>query len=240
MAQTLNEQLRTACLTSPVDYEKVENLLRDGADPIATIMVDGRTEVLYENLYMEFIDTPQLRTTMVKLTALFLRYGMDMDRPEVPYEEAQVIHPLWTFSFHSDGGGTLEILKLLLDHGLSASSAAQCWHHILLDDLNAYGELEDAFSYEMFYEDIRKILLIASYPHVLNADEQLKDVIWYAVNAYDVQKFRCWNDFTFQVDTSHCQNGPEIDRSVVTVVEKSTGHAVWTVGFGMEPADIHA
>ena len=84
----------------------------------------------------------------------------------------------------------------------------------------------------------RKLMLIASYPHVLNADRDLREEIWYAWNHYDLRRFRNWEDFDIIVDTSRCTHGPDVRRSLVTIREKTTGKAVWVFGVCLEPEEV--
>lgn len=236
MDQDLNEQLLTACTKGEINFDEVESLLQRGANPMGKVIAEKEINNLYDALWMHFADSEGMNTVFPKLTKLFLHYGMDIDKPEVPYDD-NVINPLWNFAFYSEGNGILETLRFLLDYGLSAESAGECWGHILFDSLDVYGKLEDDFCYEMLYQDIRKIILFASYPHVLNNDQDLQNVIWLNQNDYDPRNFRELENFRFSIDTSRCQGEPEVYRSLVTIIEKSTGNAVWTFGFGIDPCD---
>ena len=83
-------------------------------------------------------------------------------------------------------------------------------------------------------------MLVASYPHILNSDEELRKEIWYDYNCngYDITQFRNWNDYVFDVDTSHCEHGPEVYKSVVTIIEKTSGSPVWKFGICLSPDDV--
>lgn len=196
-----------------------------------------------DNLYFaaidDLIDNEETMVDLYRITELFSRYGLDISAPSVPYDDENVIHPLTVFS-HADGEYALKGLKILLDHGLRAEDAAWCWMQEICDYTDVWGELEDEYAFEMYCDYIRKLMLIASYPHVLNADENLRKEIWYDYNCsgYDVKRFRNWNDYSFEVDTSHCECGPEVYKSVVTIIEKLSGTPVWMFGVCLLPDDV--
>ena len=233
----LNSKLLAACTADELDYELIESLLKQGAEPLGKVIQYGFPNNLYdeiiENLFVND-DTPE---DFYRITELFLRYGMDISKPAIPYDGSDVLNPLWTFAFPSNEC-VLRTLKLLLDHGLSANDAGECWGHAISDFVNVDGALSDPYEFETYYDYIRKLMLIASYPHVLNADEDLRKEIWYDYNQYDLKRFRDWDDFSFDVDTSHCERHPEVYKSIVTIIEKVSGKAVWKFGVCLNPEEI--
>ena len=226
----LNQLLVDECLYEKPNYQKIEELLKSGAHPLGMVSF---TNTLPYCWIVESCESKELP----KITELFLKYGMDISKPETAYEDCHESNPLRQFSFYSDDvESTLQTLRLLLDHGLDADSAEECWGHILFDYYNCWGYLEDAFCYEMLYDAIRKIMLIASYPHVLQNDNALQKVIWLECNNYDLKAFRNWNAFSFDIDSSYWGNEtPQVYKSTVTIIEKATGKKVWKFGFGIEP-----
>ena len=235
--EELNSKLLTACMADDLDYEHIESLLKRGAEPLGKVIQYGCPNNLYDEVVNHFFindDTPE---DFYRITELFLRYGMDISKPSIPYDGNDVLNPLWTFAFPSNEC-VLRTLKLLLDHGLGANDAGECWGHAIFDLVNVDGALSDPYDYEMYSDYIRKLMLIASYPHVLNADEDLRKEIWYDYNQYDLMRFRNWGDFSFVVDTSHCERRPEVYKSIVTIIEKSSGKAVWKFGVCLNPEEI--
>lgn len=154
----LNEMLLDECVYEKPNYQKIEELLKSGARPLG--------EVVYCNtlVYCNIVESCESKE-LPKTTELFLKYGMDISKPDIAYKECNETNPLRMFAFYSDEYALLT-LRLLLDYGLDADSAEECWGHILFDYYNCWGYLEDAFCYEMLYDAIRKIMLIASYPHI--------------------------------------------------------------------------
>lgn len=234
----LNIELLESCTSDVIDYERVESLLNQGAEPLGRIVSHGYPNNLYDEVVDHLFHNNDTPDDFYLITELFLRYGMDISKPAIPYDDDNILNPLWTFAFPSNEC-VLRTLKLLLDHGLSADDARECWGHAIFDYVNVDGELSDPYQYEMFYDYIRKLMLIASYPHVLNADKDLRDEIWYDHNHYDMDRFRRWHDFTFEVDTSRCQRYSEVYQSVVTIIEKDTGAAVWKFGICLKPEELY-
>lgn len=237
--EALNQRLLEVCLADPVDYELAEELLKQGAEPMGAI--DSESIDNKDNLYTEVVfnlfHNEDTEEDLFFLTELFLRYGLDLSKPAVPYDDNNVLNPLWDFGFFSNDT-VMRTLKILLDNGLSADSVALCWGHAISDLANLYGRLEDETDYEFFYDYIKKLMLIASYPHVLDVDTDLQEEIWFRFNDYDLSKFRDWNNFSYDVDTSHCVKDPEVYRSVVTIIEKESGKPVWKFGVSISPEEI--
>ena len=237
----LNQLLLDECLKAEPDYFKIEGLLKNGAQPLGAVKCSANTncdDIVYCNIVDQYIDHDFDSEVFPKVTELFLRYGMDISKPNIAYEACGESNPLWMFAFYS-GENALKTLRLLLDYGLDAESASECWDHILFDYYNVWGALEDEFCYEMLYDAIRKIMLIASYSHVLQNDEILQEVIWLKYNNYPIEAFRSWDDFAYEIDSSYWGNEtPQVYKSVVTIVEKQTGKKVWRFGFGSQPDDV--
>ena len=232
---TQNQALLAACLVETPDPARIEALLRAGANPLGVVEGTDGKDLLYNCVIEHFVSPETPDAAFVWITELFLRYGMDLSAPELPYDSEKILHPMWLLAFGCSEN-TLRVLELLLDHSLDAEAVGICWGHVLFDYYNCWGRLEDAYCYELLYFTIRELLLIASYPHVLYADADLQQTIWLSENTYDARKFRHWNDFSFEIDTSHCNRGyPEVYRSLVTVREKNSGNAVWKFGFGLAP-----
>ncbi len=234
----LNAQLLAACTSENIDYERIESLLKQGAEPLGKIITDdGYPDNLYEQVVHELFRNDDTPEDLYRITELFLRYGMDISKPAIPYDDSDILNPLWMFAFPANDC-VLRILKLLLDHGLSADDAGQCWGHAFFDLINLHFELSDQIDHDIFYDSIRKLMLFASYPHVLDNDEDLRNEIWYNHNHYDLMRFRKWDDFSFEVDTSHCERMPEVYKSVVTIIEKASGDPVWKFGVCLKPENL--
>ena len=77
------------------------------------------------------------------------------------------------------------------------------------------------------------LLLGASYEHIINNDEHLREFICFKDNTYDIHKFRNWNDFEYYFDTSHCSRKPELYGAIVHISDKKTGEKVWKIGVGI-------
>ena len=236
----LNQQLLAVCTADVIDYQLAEDLLKQGAEPLGEVInVYGDRDNLYFAAINDLIDNEETLIDLYRITELFSQYGLNISAPSVPYDDENVIHPLTVFSY-ATGEYALKGLMILLDNGLRAEDAAWCWEQEVSSFTDIWGKLEDLGALELYYDYIRKLMLIASYPHDLNADEELRKEIWYDYNCngYDVMRFRNWNDYLFEVDTSHCERGPEVYKSVVTIHEKNSGKPVWKFGVCLSPDDV--
>lgn len=235
--EELIRRLLEVCTADIIDYDLAEELLKNGADPMRRVMEYGRPGNLYTCVIDHLFANDDTPEDFYRITELFAQYGMNIGKPSVPYSSSTALNPLWIYAFPSNEC-VLRSLRLLLDNGLRAEDAAECWRHAIGDYLITGGKLDSLVAYEFYYEYIRKLMLIASYPHVLNEDRDLREEIWYAWNHYDLRRFRNWEDFDIIVDTSRCTHGPDVRRSLVTIREKTTGKAVWVFGVCLEPEEV--
>ncbi len=232
----LNKKLRDACSKETLDFELIEELLKQGADPL------GGTELfgwdLLEHIYGDSIACESQDSNSInlpQLTALFLEYGMNVDKPRIPYDGDFSLNPLWHFS-HIANENTIIALKMLLDHGLSAESFGVFWDHSFTDYcvVECGDPQNDAFWNYNCTWTLKMLLLGASYEHILNSDEGLRTFICCKYNAYDLRNFRNWDNYEYFFDTSHCSKNPHIYGSVLHIYDKKTGAEVWEMGIGKD------
>ena len=158
---------------------------------------------------------------------------MNVDAPRVPYDGEDSLNPLWFFAFVSNEN-SIAALKMLLDHGLSAGSFAEFWDHSMTDFFHiGCGDPEnDVFGNKECVWTLKMLLLGATYDHILEDDEVIREFICCSFNTNDVHIFRNWDDFDYHFDTSHCDGHPELYGSIVRIFSKKTGDEVWTIGVG--------
>lgn len=231
----LNMRLLKACLEEPPDYVTAEKLLQEGAQPLGEVEVYLGKDNLYEAILDDLYDSAD--ESLFRITKLFCRYGMDISKPAIPYDDADIINPLWDFAFLGNEH-VLRSLEVLLDYGLRVEDTNTLLAHAMTDFCVIDGSLTEDWGFECLYDYLRKLFLIASYPDILENDPALKDEIWYGQNDYDVTRFRSWENYSFVVDTSHCKYGPHVLRSVITIKDISTGKPVWRFGINMTPDEL--
>lgn len=230
----LNKKLREACSQNVIDILLVEELLKQGADPLGGTALCGwdllehiyGDEVVCNSQDSDSIDLPQI-------TKLFLEYGMNVDKPRIPYDGKNSLNPLWHFA-HIASENAIGALKLLLDHGLSVESFSEFWDHAMIDffHLDCGDPQNDEFWNYVCTWTFKMLLLGASYDHIRENDEGLREFICCSYNCYNVRKFRKWNNFEYYFDASHCEKHPELYGSIIHIYEKETGTEVWKIGVG--------
>ncbi len=228
----LNKKLYEVVSKEHIDFYAAEELLKQGADPL------GGTEVygweLVDHIYGDIVGGSQDYNSveLPQLTELFLKYGMDVDNPKIPYDYSASTNPMWQFAFVTNENA-IYALKMLLDKGLSEESFGAFWGHciddfFLIDCVNPH---EEHWNYECTWS-FKMLLLGASYDHILDNDEALRELICYDYNNYDVHKFRNWDNYKYIFDTSHCDYSPELYKSILYIYDKETGEEVWKMGLG--------
>lgn len=233
----LNNKLYAECSKEVLDCDAIEKLLRQGADPLGATAVSGWG--LLDHIYGEIIcDMDHSNcVNLPKVTELFLKYGMDVDNPRVPYDDDNSLHPMWKFAFVMNENAVYA-LEMLLDNGLSADAAGEMWGHTTFDlfNIECGDPNDDDWNYELTWT-MKMIMLCASYDHIIDNDEYLRDFIGCSYNSYDLHKFRKWDDFYYQFDTSHCSPYPEFNWSVVKIFEKETKKEVWKIGVNLKEGE---
>lgn len=234
----LNHKLLEKCLKDNIDFVLVEELLKQGADPLGATAEYGWG--LLEHVYgeivcpMNYVDGEHI-THIPRITELFLKYGMKISSPRVPYDDSNSLHPL--FCFPEDENGICA-LKLLLDAGLDSASAAEFWDTAIFDQFNVCRfDPNDEEWHDRFVWMMKMIMLVASYDHIRNDDEGLYKIVGCSYNTYDIHKFRNWDDYYYVFDTSRCERHPELYKSVVKIYEVGTNKEVWKIGFRLNEGE---
>lgn len=226
----LNSKLIDECTKDKVNFEVVEDLLKQGADPLGATAAGGIDifEHIYDDIITESCDTSSVN--LPKLTELFLQYGMNIDKPRIPYDDMGSANPIWSFTFVPNEN-SIKALKMLLDNGMSADSFAKFWDHSMTDyiTLGFCDPEADEFEKKSYTWTFKMILLGASYDHILNEDECLRENICYSDNTSDVHMFRNWNDFEYKFDASHCNIPHDLYGLIIHIYSKETKQEVWTI-----------
>lgn len=233
----LNIKLYEACSKEEIDAREVEELLLKGADPLGATAISGWNllDHVYEILVCESQSNDSVNLPII--TELFLKHGMDINNPRVPYDGDNSTHPLWSYAFISSQH-SIKALKLLLDAGLDADSAYEFWNHAIYDHVNIVRENPNDDRYNKYYVwTIKMMMLIASYKHILDEEETFRDFIKLDINNFDLSMFRNWDDFDVEFDTSRCIDYPELYRSIVNIYFKKTGECVWRFGICIDELD---
>ena len=113
-------ELLAVCSADVIDYKRAEELLQKGAEPLGYIEEIGWPDNLYDSIIWGLYDGMDTKEDYYKITELFLRYGMDIAKPAVPYDHIDVMNPLYNY-IGVKNDCMLRTLRLLLDHGLTGA-----------------------------------------------------------------------------------------------------------------------
>ena len=229
----LNRRLFEECIRDKADRDKIESLLKAGADPLGGIDGDYGEHLwhIYGEVLCESQDTKSVNIPMI--TELFLKHGMDIDNPKIPYDNEDSLNPMWDFAFVLNEN-SVHALKMLLDNGLSADSAGIMWSHAAQDINFSPEEQNDAFwEYERTWF-MKATMLCASYDHILENDPALQEYICCSTNSFDIHNFRNWDDFYYEFNITDSEVTPDFYKTIVHICRKSDKSVVWTIraGFG--------
>ena len=225
----LNKDLFDAVVAC--NYEEAERLLQSGADPLGPMDENDPDDHLLGELFCEMQDSEDLNAALPKFLKLFYAHGMDIASRNLPTDNGDDIHPLWMLAFCQTESG-LNVLHTMLEYGLDRDSAEVLIGHILLDMEMCDGcDIEDAWWKENFSCGLKMLMLIASYPTILDESSYLQNCV--ALEKNDVQmlpRFRNWNDFDYHIDLSTCTNIPHgLRDATLTIRDSKSKRIVWTL-----------
>ena len=229
----LNKKLFSACTDQFDGYDQIERLLSAGAEPLGLVINEYGEE---DNLYSAVVDYYSMGeeySELFGITKLFCQHRMDITKPAIPYDNSNVLNPVWHFTILMNDG-VLPILKYLLDQGFDPGSAHICWYHAVEYWRYVDDSMEDEYNRNQVLSDLRKILLIASYPYVLKNDNYLQEIVWLDKNDYDIMKLRDWTSYSISVENSQCGKYLGVIKSLFTLTDKVTGREIWKLGFGLD------
>ena len=212
------------------NYDEAERLLNFGADPLGFTDETDPNEHLLGELFCRMQDNDDLANAFPKFLELFYAHGMDIAEHKIQ-EDGSSGCPLWDLAFCQTEAG-LNVLHTMLEHGLDCDSAEVLVDHILLDMEMCDGcEIEDDWRMESMVFGLKMVMLIASYPILLNQSTYIQSCIELEKN--DTQKlplFRNWNDFDYHIDISTCTNIPHgLQNATLTIQDRKNGEIVWTL-----------
>ena len=211
----LNEQLYDECIKEVVDFDKVESLLVQGADPLGIIHMDELvySEVIYSRCFDDNEDQ-----TLEQITRLFLDHGMVIKH----LDDDTIVNPFWNIPYLSPPKA-ISILKILLNESTDIDSLNELVDHCSIDSSMINSPMEDVAGWT------RILLYVASYDYLLQRDAYLRTVIDYDSNQYDLRRFKNPFQFYIQFDTSEAHNEYNHQGVVVEIYEKETHNLVWKI-----------
>lgn len=222
----LNKKLWDECCKREIDYSVVEMLLKEGADPLGTADANFPDDHIYGDLIGGSQDYNS--EYLPKITELFLKYGMDINNPRIPYNSNNSINPLWEFTFCPNENSIIA-MKMLLDKGINPNLANDFLYHSISDYLCIYDEDPNGELNDWYIWTFKTVMLIASYKEVLENNKYLQEVIDYSKNTFNMHNFRNWDNYYYEFDTSNCINQPKLYKSVVRIFESKSKKQVWQI-----------
>lgn len=225
----LNKALFEAVVNT--DLDETERLLNLGADPLGSTTEDDPDEHLLGELFCEMQDDEILANSLSDYLQLFYAHGMNIAARNIPTNDRNHIHPLWSLAFCPTEAG-LKVLHTMLEHGLDCASAEVLVNHILLDIEMCDGcEIEDGWWMDAFSCGLKMVMLVASYPSIIEQSTHIRESI--GIKRNDVRnlcRFRNWNQLDYQIDLSTGTNIPHgLLNATLRIQDKTTGENVWTL-----------
>ena len=222
-----------ACTSEYQGLSHVEEMLKKGVSSNGIVWDVNSPDNLYDVLVSELAGYESEDSYLPELTDLFLNYGLDIDNPAIPYDDCWITNPMWTLGLAGDA--YLPTFAEFLKHGISAESVNQCIGHsvddLLLVNVDVFDSEAAPGESDWFDDTVKKLMLVCSYPEIIEKLDWVRDLMDFDHNHYDVTKFRDYNNYSLSLDFSKCEKFPQPNGSIVTIIEKATQKTVWRFVF---------
>lgn len=220
----LNKMLFSA--VESCNFEKTEQLLKQGADPIG--FIGHSDDTVLGELFFEMGSNENLDAAFPDFLQLFYKYGMNIAGKFPPFDSPECYKsPLWILAFCTDEVG-LRVLHTMLEKGLDCDSAEVLLAHVL-SDMEMFGDqgIDDEGLQRIVY-GLKMVMLVAAYPDVLEKSANIQEWIYLAKNdARRLAYFRNWNEFDYDIDLSTCSGAGGLMDATVIIQNKQTKEVVW-------------
>ena len=192
----LDRQLYLVSTALEPDLERVEELLKLGADPLG-IFDEDDLECALDELFIAAQDLESAER-LPGMIELFLRYGMNIDDSEI-----DVLHTLtWVRNEYG-----MKTLQLLMDAGMSADDADYFAKDLIGDILQFEADCYDPdtdYGSNPWPESLdyaaRMILLLSSYEQVFEGSEYIRLIVnAQHEEASAFRMYRNWTDYRCDV-----------------------------------------
>ena len=185
----LNQKLYSEVTAEDFSMERIEELLKQGAQPLG-YMDEEHDECVFSKMLCyasdhmsgQGIDDYNVaRERLSRIVRLFLDYGM---LNHLYYDEDEKIEflPLWEMQFCCCRDAAIS-LKLILDAGYTGESVDDFVEHFFIDaeHVDPFDLNDNEYVYHLEW-GIRMLMLIASYPDILVKDEYIRRCIHFDSN----------------------------------------------------------
>lgn len=236
----LSETLYEECTKKNLDYNQIEELLKQGANPIGIFKIDTRRIPCADVVYGEILDHYSFDDEgesfsykkseesdddrAYNITKLFLDYGMKITKDAFPNDTniVDIINPLWHLAWFKLGTST-KIIKLLLDYNLDLESLYDLFDHLDNDATMIASEyFEAAHNYKL-------IMYLMSFEEVKNHFDYVKKWIDCEHNNYDLSLFRNILDYYVKIDDSERLGYWNNQGLILSFYKLENDEKVWTL-----------
>ena len=231
-----NQELLNAITAIAIDYEHINKLLSEGANPIGPLEEDEDGSAL-EELFCEasdsypdehYKDGQSILKRMPRLIEMFVQHGMNP--AEIKQKDGDHNLALWCMTF-CISDEAIASFKILLDNGLNAGPVEDLIDHFLLDfDLSHPVHLDE--EYKRYIEcGLKMMMLAASYPNIMKNSKYMPN--WIELDEtnkgreVNLEEFRNYNQFDYYIEAATADNSIHNRDFIVYICRKDSDEPVW-------------
>lgn len=224
MYSELNKRLLELLCQDVIDLNAIEDLLKQGADPLGSGNKDDNDEHIFGQFLWELgcDEYPSLCEKIIDITELFIDYGMDIASYGFPEYDGNNINPLWNLAYFKKPEA-IRVLKILVDNGLDIHSIEEFVDHTFIDFLV---DLVDESMNDELTVQVKMLMLLASYNHIREGSEYFKRCLNFDKNEYDLDKFKNHDDFRYTFRWVFDKSVPKYE--FWCDISDHRGNKVWT------------
>jgi hypothetical protein len=231
----LNNELYKAVIADEFNLEQIEDLLKQGAQPLG-YLDDDKDDCVFCRMLCDASDHMSeqgledynvARERLSKIVELFLKYDM-LNHLFYDAEEQEEYLPLWDMQFCCCKDAAIA-LRMILDAGYTGESVDDFVEHFFVDaeHVDPFDLKDTLYVYHLEW-GIRMLMLIASYPEILEKDEYIRRCIHLDSNDKklldtfrDIEKYT----YCFEYNNDMCEENPALGFVYI----KENDKVVWTL-----------
>ena len=220
----LNKDLYDECLNEEINKDKIESLLKDGADPTGIYIIESNQYSVWLNcvldeIMFELIDNENI----IPLIELFFKYGLRDKLINCRHlYDGNISNPLEEIRYYERRIDiAIKLIDICMQNNTDIDSLEDLIDYLYMDISMIGSEEATVKAY------VTMLLYLASFKDLLDNSNTLQDYIEIKNNNYDVSLFRNIDKYDIHVDYSTALHDYNNIGVSIYIYKKQSDVVVW-------------
>ena len=220
----LNKDLYDECLNEKINKDKIESLLKDGADPTGIYIIESNQYSVWLNcvldeIMFELIDNENI----IPLIELFFKYGLRDKLINCRHlYDGNIFNPLEEIRYYERRIDiAIKLIDICMQNNTDIDSLEDLIDYLYMDISMIGSEEATVKAY------VTMLLYLASFKDLLDNSNTLQDYIEIKNNNYDVSLFRNIDKYDIHVDYSTALHDYNNIGVSIYIYKKQSDVVVW-------------